>query len=245
MTAETAATHDDKGPRRLAHRVTPRARGTRLAPALRVARQLLLDAPFAAAEIVVISDLQRAGAVGSGRRGGAHGRHRARGAGGPRHVGEQHRAPSTRARAADGDRTLLAVKARVQPWLPAPRTAHRDARVNGRDAATESVTLARDGERSSPSRRWPPPMARWRCSVHLSPDALAADDTLVAVVPRDDALRVALVTDGRRSERDAVSRTCARHRPSPVGTRMERVRRPGVRRCLAARRRAVLGYGPE
>ena len=37
---------------------------TRLAPALRTARQMLLDAPFSAAEIIVISDLQRSGAAG-------------------------------------------------------------------------------------------------------------------------------------------------------------------------------------
>lgn len=44
--------------------VQPMRRGTCLAPALRTARQLLLDAPFAAAEVIVISDLQRASASG-------------------------------------------------------------------------------------------------------------------------------------------------------------------------------------
>jgi len=42
----------------------PMPRGTRFAPAMRTARQMLLDAPYSAAEIVLISDLQRAGTSG-------------------------------------------------------------------------------------------------------------------------------------------------------------------------------------
>lgn len=189
---------DDKGAALgLLARVTPRARGTRLAPALRTARQLLLDAPFAAAEIVVISDLQRAGAAGiAGVEVPTGVTVRGVPVGASSWVNSAVRTVEAR-RLQDGDRTQLAVKARVlNHGLPAPRTVIATLTVNGRDAATESVTLARDGESVITFAPVAAPDGAVALRVHLPPDSLAADDTLVAVVPRDDALRVALVADG-------------------------------------------------
>lgn len=177
--------------------LAPRARGTRLAPALRVARQLLLDAPFAAAEIVVISDLQRAGAVGV--------------AGVELPVGvtvrglvvgpEQWENSTVHAmdarRVVAGDRTLLAVKARVQRH---GGTAPQERRVrlvlNGREAATQTITLSNSGETVVTFDPVPAPEGAVAVQLSLSSDALAADDTLVAVVPRDDDVPVSLVGGG-------------------------------------------------
>lgn len=50
-------------------------------------------------------------------------------------------------RVREGDRTLLAVKARVQNHaLPAARRVTASLTVNGREATTASTSLTRDGE---------------------------------------------------------------------------------------------------
>lgn len=175
----------------------PRARGTRLAPALRVARQLLLDAPFAAAEIIVISDLQRAGAVGVA---GVELPSGVTVRGIP--VGPASWANSTvhaidAKRVVQDDRMLLAVKARIQHFgdsVPKERTARLV--LNGREAGVRTVTLNAVGETVATFDPVPAPEGTVAVQVTLSPDALAADDTLVAVVPRDNDLRVALVGGG-------------------------------------------------
>lgn len=173
--------------------LTPRARGTRLAPALRVARQLLLDAPFAAAEIIVISDLQRAGAVGVA---GVELPSGVAVRGVP--VGPDSWENATvhavdARRVAQGDRTMLAVKARVQRHggsAVQPRTLRLV--LNGREASTQAVQLSASGETVVTFDPVAAPDDAVAVQVSMTPDALAADDTLVAVVPRDDALRVAL-----------------------------------------------------
>lgn len=173
----------------------PLARGTRLAPALRTARQMLLDAPFAAAEIVVISDLQRAGAAGiAGIDLPAGVKLRSIPVGATTRANSAVRVIEAR-RVRDGTRSLLAVKARVQSHeLPATRTVMARLTVNGRDAATSSLSLPADGETVVTFEPVPAPDDAVSVRVVLEPDALAADDTLHAVVPRDDAVRVALVS---------------------------------------------------
>lgn len=174
--------------------VQPMRRGTRLAPALRTARQLLLDAPFAAAEVIVISDLQRASASGiAGVEFPSGVQVRGIGVGGETWVNSTVRSLDAR-RVREGDRTLLAVKARVQNHaLPAARQVTASLTVNGREATTASTSLTRDGETVITFTPVPAPDGAVAIRVALPPDSLVADDTLVAVVPRDDLLRVALV----------------------------------------------------
>ncbi|WP_439643362.1 vWA domain-containing protein [Gemmatimonas sp.] len=177
--------------------LSPRARGTRLAPALRVARQQLLDAPFAAAQIVVISDLQRAGAVGvAGVELPTGVSVRGIVVGPERWENSTVHAIDAR-RVVSGERTLLAVKARLQRHggtAPQERTVRLV--LNGREAATQQVTLAPTGETVVTFAPVPAPEGAVAVQLSLSPDALAADDTLVAVVPRDDDLRVTLINGG-------------------------------------------------
>ena len=178
-------------------RLAPRSRGTRLAPALRTARQLLLDAPFAAAEIVVVSDLQRAGAVGVAGVELPTGV-TVRGV----RVGPDSWANSTiqsvdARRVANGDRTLLAIKARVQSHgLTTARDVAMSLVLNGRDAAVQRTTLRTDGETVVTFEPVPAPDGAVALRVALPPDALTADDTLTAVVPRDDQLPVSLTGSG-------------------------------------------------
>lgn len=175
-------------------RVTPLRRGTRLAPALRVARQLLLDAPFAAAEIVVISDLQRASAQGiAGVELPSGVTVRGIGVGAPTWVNSAVRTVEAK-RVQQGDRSMLAVKARVQSHgLTALREVQAALSVNGRDAGAQRAMLSSTGETVVTFAPVPAPDGAVSVRVALPADALAADDSMVAVVPRDDALRVALV----------------------------------------------------
>jgi hypothetical protein len=170
------------------------ARGTRFAPAIRTARQMLLDAPFAAAEIVLVSDLQRAGTTGV--------------AGLDLPAGVTLRAvavaPSSRAnstiravearRVVENGRSMLAVKARVlSRELGSPRPLKATLTVSGRTAGTQSVTLVPDGETVVTFTPVAAPDGAVEGHVALDADALAADDRFAFVVPRDDVLRVALV----------------------------------------------------
>ena len=169
-------------------------RGTRFAPALRTARQMLLDAPYAAAEIVVISDLQRAGTVGvAGLDLPAGVQLRAVNVAAVSHANTSIRAVESR-RIADATRTLLAVKARVSTReLTASRTIKATLTLNGREAGTQSVRLPASGETVvtfAPVAAIPGAVSG---VISLEPDALVSDDRFYFVVPREDALKVSLV----------------------------------------------------
>jgi len=174
--------------------LTPRSRGTRMAPALRTARQMLLDAPFAAAEIIMISDLQRSGAAGiAGLDLPAGVTLRGIAVGSPSRANSAVRVVEAR-RLVEGNRSVLAVKARVLSHEgDSARSATATLMLNGREAATRSTTLSADGETVITFAPVPAPDGAVSGTVSLTSDALAADDTLHFVVPRDDALRVAFV----------------------------------------------------
>ena len=193
----------------------PMPRGTRFAPALRTARQMLLDAPYAAAEIVVISDLQRAGTVGVaginlptgvelrainvGSSSLANSAVRSVEA---RRVNDASAIASAGGSGAVGSRELLAVKARVTSRaLASPRSVAATLVVNGRDAATQTVALT-NGEAVVTFPPVPVPESDVSGTVRLATDALPADDQFQFVVPRDNALRVVVMTpeDARADE---------------------------------------------
>ncbi len=172
----------------------PMPRGTRFAPAMRTARQMLLDAPYSAAEIVLISDLQRAGTSGI--------------AGIDLPAGVQLRGVSVGAkdrgnsavraveasRISDGTRTMLAVKARVSSReLTTARTVKASLTLNGRDAGTQTVSLPMSGETVITFNPVVAVADQVSGTVALESDALTADDAFFFVVPREDPLRVALV----------------------------------------------------
>ncbi|MBL0941084.1 MAG: BatA domain-containing protein [Gemmatimonadaceae bacterium] len=181
----------------------PVRRGTRFAPALRTGRQLLLDAPFATSEIVVISDLQRAGAAGiAGVELPAGVRVRGVAVGPSTWQNSVVRTLEAR-RVQTGDRSQLAVKARVfTRGDSSARKITATLGINGREAGRKDVTLATEGETVITFDPVSAPDGAVSVRVALPADALAADDTLLAVVPRDDALRVAMLTapDVRPSE---------------------------------------------
>ena len=173
-------------------KTTPR--GTRFAPAIRTARQMLLEAPFAAAEIVLVSDLQRVGTTGvAGLDLPAGVTLRAVAVAPPTRANSTIRAVEAR-RVIENNRSMLAVKARVlSRELGKPRTITATLTLSGRQAGTQSVTLVADGETVVTFAPVAAPDGQVDGTVTLEADALAADDRFAFVVPRDDVLRVALV----------------------------------------------------
>lgn len=169
-------------------------RGTRFAPAIRTARQMLLDAPYAAAEIVVISDLQRAGTSGvAGLDLPAGVTLRAIGVSPPTRANSAVRAVEAR-RVSESGRSMLAVKARVlSRELGTPRAIKATLTLSGREAGTQRVSLVPDGETVVTFAPVAAPDGAVDGTVTLEADALTADDTFAFVVPREDVLHVALV----------------------------------------------------
>jgi hypothetical protein len=177
--------------------VTPVARGTRVSTALRAARGLLLTAPPAAQELVLVSDVQRSGL------GGVAGLELPAGAALRAVSVVRGTRPNTAVasvdarRVAAGDRVQLQVQARVVTReLAAPRRARLTLTLAGRAAGTREVTLPANGELMVVFDAVPAPAGAVVGEVRADGDALAGDDGFHFTLPADDRLRVVLVTPG-------------------------------------------------
>ena len=175
----------------------PVARGTRFAAALRAARQLLVAAPDAAGEIVVVTDLQRSGVAGlAGLELPADLTVRAVPVAAASRANTAVSGVDVQRRTA-GARTTLAVHARiVGRELPGPRRVRLDLALNGRSAGTRDVTVTSGGALTVAFDPITPPAGRLRGVVTIDNDALPGDDTLQFTVPGDDDVRVQLWTPG-------------------------------------------------
>lgn len=175
----------------------PTSRGTRYAAALRSARRIAADAGAGAAEVVVVTDLQRSGLEGlAGLELPAE-----------LNVRTISVAPAKRPDAAvagadvqrvpDGERSRLLVSVRVVSHdRPGASRAAISLTVSGRVVGTRQVNLPADGALSVAFDPVPLAAGRARASVALEPDALPANDTLHFVVPAEEALKVVLVAPG-------------------------------------------------
>lgn len=219
----------------------PTSRGTRFAAALRTARQVLVGAPEATGEIVVVTDLQRTGVAGlAGLELPADLTVRAVAVGTERRANTAISGVEVQRRAA-GARSTLAVQARV---VTRELTASRRARVtlllNGRAAGERDVTLPASGAIAVAFDPVTPPAGRLRGTVIIENDALAGDDTLHFTAPADDDLRVLLWTppDARADETLFLQRALAVGR-NPV-LRLNRVATLGA--AALARGRVAIAW---
>jgi len=179
----------------------PTSRGTRYAAALRTARRVVADANAGAAEVVVVTDLQRSGLEGlAGLELPAE-----------LNVRTISVAPAKRPDAAvvgadvqripDKDRSRLLVSARLVSRDHAAASRVTVAlTVSGRVSGTREVNLPADGALSVAFDPVPLPAGRARASVAIQPDALPGNDTLHFVVPAEEALKVVLVAPGDASD---------------------------------------------
>lgn len=175
----------------------PTARGTRYAAALRAARRIVAEAQAGAAEVVVVTDMQRTGLDGLA------------GLELPPQLNVRAvsvlpaRRPDVAVSGADvqrlpdGDRSRLLVSARITLRdRPAASRGRVSLSVNGRVATTREVSLPADGALSVAFDAVPLPKGRASATVFLEPDALPANDSLRFVVPAEESLRVLLVVPG-------------------------------------------------
>lgn len=172
----------------------PGSRGTRYAAAWRAARQLLSSDSTASAELVIITDLQRAG-------GGTP-----EGVALPAGVALRSVVvgPTSTANSAvtsieieqrEGEgRGNAVIAGRIRSYGPgAPRRVKVSMNLGGRLSGTRDVTLPAEGTTRVAFDPVPLPAGDLRVSVSLEPDALVADDILHAVIPAEAARRVILV----------------------------------------------------
>lgn len=219
-------TQDVGAARAVLETVEPVARATRISSALRAARGLLLAAPPAAPELVMVSDLQRSGLSGV--------------AGLELPAGVALRSvpvvsgtrPNTSIamvearRTVTGDRVLLQVQARaVTRELPDARRTRLVLTLGGREVGAREVTLPANGEFTVVFDPVPAPTGAVEGEVRLEADALAGDDRFHFALPADDQLRVVLITpdDLARDETLFLERALAIGRAPAVFVERRRV----------------------
>lgn len=181
-------------------RVRPGSGGTRFGAAVRAAREILVrEADVTGGEVLVVTDLQRAGAAGLNgltlpptvtlraidAAPGRHGNSAVTGV-------TVQRIPG-----ADVARSRLAVSTVVATrGLANSRRVHVTMAVNGRISATRDVTLPAEGTTSVAFDPVPLPAGAGRLVIALDHDSLAADDSFNAVIPAAVTRRVILAAPG-------------------------------------------------
>jgi hypothetical protein len=212
-------------------KATPGSAGTRYAAGLRAARQLVADARTGTApvEVVLVSDLQRAGMPGL----------TGLDLPGTMRVRAVSISPPTRANTSvsvtdarpivQNERQMLAVTGHVTTrGLGAPRQTTVMLRLNGRPSGTRVVSVAAAGDTKVAFDPVALPSGLVRGELTIDIDSLAADDTARFTLTADDAVRVMLVTpdDADRDE------TLFMERALMVGAapavRVQRVRPDGL-----------------
>jgi hypothetical protein len=235
-------TSDQAAARAAISAAKPGQRGTRYAAALRAARQILIAAPAADHEVLVVTDVQRSGVAGL--------------AGLDLPTGMTIRAVSVAAtnransaiagvdvrRIATPERTTIAAQARiVSRELPAPRNVKATLLLNGRPSGTRDVTLPATGDVTVAFDAIPLPAGRVTGTVSIDADALPVDDTFNFTLTEEDQLTVLLVVP----DDAAGDETLFFERAAVIGktpsVRVER-RRPGTIDLKALEKTALVVF---
>ena len=186
-----AFTRDHAGTLAILAKAKPGPRGTHFASALRAARQLINRAGDAKSEVVMVTDLQKGGVAGLDLPAGLS-LHTV-------DVGSRDHANTAVLsaevhRSAEGQRTLLTVKARVvSRELKAPRKLHVMLTLNGRPSGTQEVTVPVAGDVPVSFAPVLLPAGQVRGAISLDHDRLVADDSFHFAFTADDAARIVLV----------------------------------------------------
>ncbi len=185
--------------------LAPRPRGSAVAGAVRAASALLDARTGAARTLVLVSDLQGSALRGLGAvtlpAGTAW---RAIGTGPAEHRNRWVGSLRTRRSRPDG-RSLLAVQAQLRTSASPARAVARETvvatlLVNGRAAATTTVTVTGSAEAPVAFAPVAVPEEAVLVQVALAPDDLPGDDTVRAVVPREVPIPVTLLTTAPSEE---------------------------------------------
>lgn len=184
--------------------LSPGSAGSRIAPAIRVARDLAAEARGTAIEVVIVSDLQRHALTG------LESVERIPGAT-MRFVSVAEPDPANARvvqvdvdRRTEGRRTRLAVSAPIASKGAAGRDTRVSLLVNGRELATTRVTLSASGMTTASFDPVWIAEGDGVAAVALEPDALAADDTLRFSLSAAAGVPVLLLVPPGTSQDEAV-----------------------------------------
>jgi hypothetical protein len=201
------------------------SRGTHYAAAMRAAREAIVGAPEKRDELVIITDLQRAGVTGlAGLDLPATLKVRTVAVGATDRGNTAVTNVEAR-RIVEPTRTLLGVQARLQSReLAVARKASVTLTLNGRPSGKRQVDVPQSGDVQVSFEPVLLPAGRVSGSITIDNDALADDDTLHFALAADDGVRVLLVvpSDAQRDETLYFERALSVGQSPPI--RVEHVR---------------------
>ena len=186
------------------------AEGTRYAPALKLASQIVGASTLPRREVVLITDFQKVGWANHNEIVFPKGTVIT-----PVDLGGP--APDVAVtqvstdRDSSGDRDHVIVAARVINTASAPRTVAATLSVGGRDVDTRRVTVAASGAQQAAFGSIAVPSGATRASIRITADSLAADDVLNFTIAPDEAVPVLVVepSSARENQSLYISRALA------------------------------------
>ena len=168
------------------------AEGTRYAPALKLASQIVAASTLPRREVVLISDFQKAGWANHNEIVLPKGTVVTPvDLGGP--SPDVALTQVTTDRDSSGDRDHVIVAARLVNTASAPRTVTATLAVGGRDVDTRRVTVAASGAAQAAFGSIAVPAGATRATIRITADSLALDDVLNFTIAPDEAVPVLVV----------------------------------------------------
>ena len=170
------------------------AEGTRFAPALKLASQIIGASTLPRREVVLISDFQKAGWANHNEVTFPAGTVITPiDVGADTHTADVGVSQVTTSRDSTGGRDHVTIAARLINTGPTPRTVAATLSVGGRDVQSQRVTVAATGARQVAFASIPVPSGATKGLVRISHDSLAADDQLAFTIAPDEAVSVLMV----------------------------------------------------
>ena len=168
------------------------AEGTRYAPALKLASQIVGASSLPRREVVLITDFQKVGWANHNEVVLPKGTVVTPiDLGGP--APDVAVTQATTDRDSSGDRDHVTVAARLINTASAPRTVTATLNVGGRDVDTRRLSVAASGAQQAAFGSIAVPTGATRATIRITPDSLALDDVLNFTIAPDEAVPVLVV----------------------------------------------------
>ena len=182
---------------------TPTADGTRYAPALKLASQIVGASTLPRREVVLITDFQKVGWANHNEIAFPKGTVLTPiDLGGP--APDVAVTQVTTDRDSSGDRDHVTVAARLINTGSTPRTVTATLNVGGRDVDTRRVTVAASGAQQAAFGSIAVPTGATRATIRITPDSLALDDLLNFTIAPDEAVPVLVVEPSSARENQSL-----------------------------------------
>ncbi len=170
------------------------AEGTRFAPALKLASQIVGASTLPRREVVLISDFQKAGWANHNEVTFPAGTVITPiDVGADKHTADVAVSQVTTSRDSTGVRDHVTVAARLINTGAAARTVAATLSVGGRDVQSQRITMAATSARQVAFASIPVPSGATKGVVRITHDSLAADDQLAFTIAPDEAVPVLMV----------------------------------------------------